>query len=195
MKRIFNTVAVLLICGAMLTPSIDARGRNNSGQSTPQRTTTPATRPGNMGRPSTTPSTRPSTPNSLQGRHSPPSPHNRTNLRSPTARTSLTNPDNPTAHRRATTVPAETTVPATIPGRRSKAITGLAATRDSEARAPNAPATVRPLLRPRALIRARCVPTCHRLTHGTALLHLPDGVFPVRGVRSARYWASHSAPP
>ncbi len=134
-------------------------------------------------------------PNSLQGRHSPPSPHNRTNLRSPTARTSLTNPDNPTAHRRATTGPAETTVPATIPGRRSKAITGLAAIRDSEARAPNAPATVRPLLRPRALIRARCVPTCHRLTHGTALLHLPDGVFPVRGVRSARYWASHSAPP
>lgn len=112
-----------------------------------------------------------------------------------TARTSLTNPDNPTAHRRATTGPAETTVPATIPGRRSKAITGLAAIRDSEARAPNAPATVRPLLRPRALIRARCVPTCHRLTHGTALLHLPDGVFPVRGVRSARYWASHSAPP
>lgn len=137
----------------------------------------------------------PQHPNSLQGRHSPPSPHNRTNLRSPTARTSLTNQDNPTAHRRATTGPAETTVPATIPGRRSKAITGLAAIRDSEARAPNAPATVRPLLRPRALIRARCVPTCHRLTHGTALLHLPDGVFPVRGVRSARYWASHSAPP
>lgn len=142
----------------------------------------------------------PQHPNSLQGRHSPTSPHNRTNLRSPTARTSLTNPDNPTAHRRATTgpettVPAEITVPATIPGRRNTAITGLAATRDSEARVPNAPATVRPLLRLHALIQARCVPTCHRHTHGTALLHLQDGVFPVRGVRSARYWASHSAQP
>ncbi len=67
MKRFLNTAAALMICGALLTPSIDARGRNNSGQSSPQRTTTPSSRPGNMGR-----STNKSRPGN-SGNHSKPS--------------------------------------------------------------------------------------------------------------------------
>lgn len=52
MKRFFNTVAAILICGALIAPQAEARGRNNnSGQGSPQRTQQPASRPGNMGRP------------------------------------------------------------------------------------------------------------------------------------------------
>ena len=48
MKRFLKTLSLLLVCGTLAVPSIDARGRNDRGQS-PQRTHSPASRPGNSG--------------------------------------------------------------------------------------------------------------------------------------------------
>ena len=65
MKRIFKNVAIVLLCGAMIVPAAEARGRNGRWES-PQRTHAPASRPGNMGQGNgnngTRPSTRPTTP-------------------------------------------------------------------------------------------------------------------------------------
>lgn len=52
MKRFFRLAGLVLISMAMLTPTVDARGRNNSGdRRSPQHSQTQTTRPGNMGRP------------------------------------------------------------------------------------------------------------------------------------------------
>lgn len=59
MKRFFKTVGMLLVCVALLTPTVDGRGRNNNGESkSPQTSHSQQSRPGNMGRP-THGSTRP----------------------------------------------------------------------------------------------------------------------------------------
>lgn len=51
MKTLFRTVAVVLLCGAMMIPSIDAqnRGRGRGGSPTHAPATAPASRPGNTG--------------------------------------------------------------------------------------------------------------------------------------------------
>ena len=52
MKQFLKTVGIMLICGALAVPGVDAqsrgRGHNNSGGNTTQRTA-PASRPGNSG--------------------------------------------------------------------------------------------------------------------------------------------------
>lgn len=68
MRRFFRTVTMLLICGAMIVPSIDAqsRGRNNNPQKTSPAQTRPSTvsRPGNSGQSNSRPG------NSGQGKNS-----------------------------------------------------------------------------------------------------------------------------
>lgn len=62
MKRFLKTVGLMLVCTSLMVPAVDARGRNDRGQSSPQRTNSPASRPGNSGqtqRPSSTPTQRP----------------------------------------------------------------------------------------------------------------------------------------
>lgn len=49
MKRILRTVAIVLMCGALAVPAMDARGRNNTGNGG-GTTHQPANRPGNSGR-------------------------------------------------------------------------------------------------------------------------------------------------
>ena len=53
MKRFFRTVGILLLCGALVCPVAEARGRNERGRE-PSRTQQPSSRPGNngQGRPS-----------------------------------------------------------------------------------------------------------------------------------------------
>lgn len=69
MKKILRTVAIMLICGALAIPSVDAqsrgRGRNGGGGGGRTTTTTPASRPGGGGRGNNRPATptAPSQPN------------------------------------------------------------------------------------------------------------------------------------
>lgn len=51
MKRIIRCAGILLLCGALMCPVAEARGRNERGREQPQKTQ-PASRPGNNGRPS-----------------------------------------------------------------------------------------------------------------------------------------------
>lgn len=51
MKRLFRCTGILLLCGALMSPVAEARGRNERGREHPQKSQ-PASRPGNNGRPS-----------------------------------------------------------------------------------------------------------------------------------------------